>query len=250
LGRAVHTLAGRYVIAEDVGTTPADMEVIATQTPYVVGRASGSGDTGPSTAHCVFAALRTDVAQGIARTDLEGLRVAVQGLGTVGSNLCKVLSSAGARLFVADPRESAVRRVVDELGAHPVAVDEVLALDVDVVAPCALGAVLDDLSIPRLRCRVVAGAANNQLRDESRHGRALHDRGVLWAPDFVANMGGVLGAAAGGAADDRAALYARVEEKVAAVMSEVLAEAARRSVSTHEAAVALARAAVKTLRGR
>jgi leucine dehydrogenase len=248
LGRAVHSLGGRYIIAEDVGTTPDDMEIIASQTPYVVGRKQGSGDTGPATGYGAFVALRTAVAHALGRTDLRGLRVAVQGVGAVGYNLCKHLHVAGAELWVADPRVAAIERVVAELGAKSAPCDAILALDVDVVAPCALGGVLDDASIPKLRCKVVAGGANNQLADEARHGRMLHERGIVFTPDFVANMGGVLGAAAGAGVDE-AQVFAQVD-KIATVLERVFALARQGGITPNEAAVALAKAAVAKLHGR
>jgi leucine dehydrogenase len=248
LGRAVHSLGGRYIIAEDVGTTPDDMEIIASQTPYVVGRKQGSGDTGPATGYGVFVALRSAVAHALGRADLQGLRVAVQGLGAVGYNLCRHLHLAGAQLWVADPRVAAVERAVAELGAKTASCDSILALDVDVVAPCALGGVLDDASIPRLRCKVIAGGANNQLADEARHGRMLHDRGIVFTPDFVANMGGVLGAAAGAGVEE-AKVFAQVD-KIATVLDQVFELARREGTTTNEAAVTLAKAAVARLHGR
>jgi leucine dehydrogenase len=172
----------------------------------------------------------------------------VQGVGAVGYNLCKHLHVAGAELWVADPRVAAIERVVAELGAKSAPCDAILALDVDVVAPCALGGVLDDASIPKLRCKVVAGGANNQLADEARHGRMLHERGIVFTPDFVANMGGVLGAAAGAGVDE-AQVFAQVD-KIATVLERVFALARQGGITPNEAAVALAKAAVAKLHGR
>ena len=194
-GRIVDSLGGRYVTAEDVGTSTADMASIARATRYVagLGRALGEagGDPGPKTALGVFLGIQAAVRFELGRSDLEGTSVAVQGLGSVGYRLAGMLAAAGARLRVADVREAAVERACDELKASAVAIEDVLAEEVDVLAPCALGAVLNAQSIPRLRSRIVAGAANNQLAEE-KDGQALLAAGVLYAPDYVINAGGII----------------------------------------------------------
>ncbi|HYL01912.1 MAG TPA: Glu/Leu/Phe/Val dehydrogenase dimerization domain-containing protein [Steroidobacteraceae bacterium] len=197
-GRLVDSLRGRYVTAEDVGTSPADMAHVARATRYVagLGRSTGvaGGDPAPKTALGVFLGIQAAVKFRLGRDDFEGLSVAVQGAGGVGYHLCGLLAEAGARLRVADVRSEAVERACGEFGATPIAPDEVLAAAADVLAPCALGSVLDGASIARLRARVVAGAANNQLaRDE--HGEALRAAGILYAPDYVINAGGIISVA-------------------------------------------------------
>jgi leucine dehydrogenase len=194
-GRFVDSLGGRYITAEDVGTTLADMVHVAGATRYVsgLGAAPGKagGDPGPKTALGVFLGIKAAVGFRLGRDDLEGVTVAVQGVGGVGYHLCARLAAAGAGLFVADLRPAAVHRVCDEFGAQAVAVEEILALDVDVLAPCALGAVLNTQSIPWLRARIVAGAANNQLA-QGQDGAALQAAGILYAPDYVINAGGII----------------------------------------------------------
>jgi leucine dehydrogenase len=194
-GRVVDSLGGRYITAEDVGTTTADMEQVARATRYVsgLGAAPGlaGGDPGPKTALGVFLGIKAAVQFRLARPDLEGVTVAVQGLGGVGYHLCKLLAAEGAQLSVADVRPQVVGRAVEEFRARAVTVDEVLALDVDVLAPCALGAVLDAHSISRLRARIIAGAANNQLA-HGQDGAALQAAGILYAPDYVINAGGII----------------------------------------------------------
>ena len=194
-GRFVDSLGGRYLTAEDVGTTTADMASVARATRYVagLGRAPGEagGDPAPKTALGVHLGIKAAVRFKLGRSDLEGLSVAIQGLGGVGSHLARMLADEGARLKVADVRAAAVRRVCDELGASAVAVEDVLAEDVDVLAPCALGAVLDEQSIPRLHARIVAGAANNQLA-QGQDGQSLLAAGILYAPDYVINAGGII----------------------------------------------------------
>jgi leucine dehydrogenase len=204
-GRLVDSLGGRYITAEDVGTTTADMEQVAGMTPFVSGLArnagrvtdtalSVGGDPGPKTALGVFLGIKAAVQFRLGRGSLEGLKIAVQGLGGVGYPLCRLLAAEGAALIVADSRPGAARRVCEELGAVEVPAASILAQDVDVLAPCALGAILDSRSIPGLRARVVAGAANNQLaRDED--GEALMRAGILYAPDYVINAGGIISVA-------------------------------------------------------
>ncbi|MBS0580311.1 MAG: Glu/Leu/Phe/Val dehydrogenase [Proteobacteria bacterium] len=197
-GRFVDSLGGRYVTAEDVGTTTADMGSVARATRYVagLGRAPGEagGDPGPKTALGVFLGLKAAVKFRLERSELAGVRVAVQGVGGVGYHLCRMLAAEGATLQVADVRPAAVQRVVDEFGATAVPVEEILAADVDVLAPCALGAVLNAASFPRLRAKVVAGAANNQLA-QGQDGSALTTAGILYAPDYVINAGGIISVA-------------------------------------------------------
>ena len=197
-GRFVDSLGGRYVTAEDVGTTIADMEHVARGTRYVSGlvRRNGGagGDPGPRTALGVYLGIRAAVRFRLERSDLKGLTVAVQGVGAVGYHLCRLLAAEGVRLRVADVRPASVERVRDELGALAVRPDAILSEDVDVFAPCALGAILNSQTIPRLRARIVAGAANNQL-GEDRDGLALQRAGVIYAPDYVINAGGIISVA-------------------------------------------------------
>jgi leucine dehydrogenase len=197
-GRLVDSLNGRYVTAEDVGTTTADMAHVARVTRFVagLGRAPGEagGDPGPKTALGVFLGIKAAVRFRLGRSDLAGVSVAVQGAGGVGYHLCGLLAAEGAQLSVADVRPATVQRVVDEFKARAVPAEEILAADVDVLSPCALGAVLDAHSIPRLRARIIAGAANNQLA-HGVDGAALLAAGILYAPDYVINAGGIISVA-------------------------------------------------------
>jgi len=192
-GDTVEALAGAYVTAEDVGTSVGDMEVIAEQTKYVVGLSEdrgGSGDPSPWTALGCEIALRVVAERVFGNPDLKGRSVAVIGLGHVGGHLARRLAQDGAELMVSDvdPRK---RELADELGARWAGPSEALTAEVDLVAPCALGGVLDDATVPRLRCSAIAGAANNQLAGD-RIADVLAERGILWAPDFVCNAGGLL----------------------------------------------------------
>ncbi len=191
-GRAVDQLAGRYITAEDVGTTVPDLEFVRLETPHVVGISEGgAGDPSPATAYGVFVGLQAAARRALGTPSLEGVRVGIQGLGAVGFGLAELLREAGARLTVADLRDSAVERAMRELDADPSDATRIHAADVDVYAPCALGGVLNDDTILEIRARVVAGSANNQLA-EDRHGADLQARGILYAPDYAINAGGII----------------------------------------------------------
>jgi leucine dehydrogenase len=190
-GRFVDRFGGRYVTAEDVGTSPADMAVIRTETRFVAGLVDGGGDPSPYTARGVFRGMQAAARFRWGSDELAGRTVALQGCGNVGSNLARQLARAGARLVVADVDAERATRLAAEIGAASVGADEIAAVEADVFSPCALGAVLDDRTIGKLRVELVVGAANNQLL-EPRHGDALAARGVLYAPDYVVNAGGVI----------------------------------------------------------
>jgi leucine dehydrogenase len=239
LGRAVDRLGGRFVIGEDVGTTEDDMQILRKETPFVM---AGQRSTAPETALGVFLGLRAAVGRRLGRSGLDGVSVAVQGAGHVGARLCELLAEAGARLTVTDVDPAARERVRSATGAVVVEPEAIYDVEADVLAPCALGAILDDGTIARLRCAVVAGSANNQLARDA-HADALAKRGILYAPDFVLNAGGVLGgrdAALGvDAAPDRAEAERRLAP-IAETLEQVFARADREGVTPHAAAVAMA----------
>ena len=190
-GRFVDTLKGRYITAEDVGTSPADMEIVRLETQFVGGLLDGSGDPSPFTARGVFRAMQASSKFRWNTGDLSERTVAIQGCGHVGYNLAKLLHQSGAKLIVSDVNSDNVARVANEFGAKTVGPSEIFGVDADIFAPCALGGVLNDETIPKLKVQIVAGAANNQLLEE-RHGTMLQERNILYAPDYVANVGGVL----------------------------------------------------------
>ena len=191
-GRAIERLGGRYVTGEDVGTSVGDLEVVRTATPHVAGIAEGgAGDPSPATAFGVFVGMQAAVGRRLGGAGLAGLRVAIQGLGHVGLCLAEHLAETGAELVVADLDPKRVETAVARFGARAVDPARVHAEAVEVFAPCALGAILNDATIPELRAPVVAGSANNQLA-EARHGTALAERGVLYAPDYAINAGGII----------------------------------------------------------
>lgn len=239
MGEFIDRLEGAYITAEDSGTRAGDMSVIAKRTAYVSGLAGADGgDPSPSTAYGVFLGLRTALAHRFGSTQLDGVRVALQGLGSVGFELARRLHAAGARLVVSDLDEARLRRAREELEAEVLPPGAILAAEADVFSPCALGAVLDWPTIAELRAPVVAGAANNQLADAS-CAVALKTRGVLYAPDFVVNAGGIVDIYWQYGKRDRASLQAKLEE-VVPTLSRVFERADASGLSTHEAAEQMA----------
>lgn len=237
-GRLIERLGGRYVAGEDVGTTPDDMERIREETVHVGGLAAGAGDPSPYTAQGVVRAMQATAAQLWGSDDLAGRRVAIQGCGSVGGHLARLLAAAGAELVVADVDDARARRVADACGARVMAPEEVLTSDVDIVSPCALGGALDEETVARLRARAVVGAANEQLRGESVAER-LHERGIVYVPDFVANAGGVIS----GAQDLCGWTPGEVREgveRISDTVRAILAAAAAEERSPHHVALALA----------
>ena len=210
MGRFVESLKGRYIVAEDVGISVADVETMARETAHVAGiPARGAGDPSPATAYGVYMGIKAAAKHRLGDESLKGLRVAVQGLGHVGLQLCHHLAAEGAGLIVADLDAQAVQRAVEAFDARAVPPDEIVSAPAEVFAPCALGAVIDDRSIETLKAKIVAGSANNQLA-ESRHGPALARLGVLYAPDYVINAGGIIVISHEGANFDRAKAFAQV----------------------------------------
>src|SRR5687768_3105159 len=190
-GRFVESLGGRYITAEDVGTSTHDMDFVHMDTKHVAGLAGLSGDPSPVTAHGVFRSIQASAKYRWGSDDLAGKTVTLQGCGHVGYYLAKELSAAGAKLIVTDIDAERVRSVVTEFGAKAVELDEIYGAKADIFAPCALGGIINDKTIPKLKVEIVAGAANNQLL-EARHGDELEERDILYAPDYVANAGGVI----------------------------------------------------------
>ena len=190
--RVVDLLEGAYITAEDVGTTPADMDVMSTVTPHVAGLSSGLGDPSPHTARGVFRAVEAAVRHRSGADGVRGMRVAVQGCGNVGRWLVHALREAGASVVVADVDRDRAAGLAAEHGADVVEPDAIYDAEADVFAPCALGGILGAETIPRLRAGIVAGGANNQLRDAGEDGARLAARGILYVPDYVANAGGVI----------------------------------------------------------
>lgn len=230
-GRFVESLGGRYVTAEDVGTSPADMEVIRRETEHVAGIVS---DPSPRTAHGVVRAMQAAAFHRWGSDDLTGRTVAIQGCGNVGFHLALELHGLGARLVVTDLDAGRVRRTVEATGAQAMGLDEILDVEADVLAPCALGGILSPETVPRLRVEIVAGAANNQLRDPE-DGDRLRNRDILYVPDYVANAGGVIGGCAELLGWSGAEMKERVE-RIYDTLLEVLRLAGEQDVPPHAAA--------------
>jgi len=196
-GKFIDTLGGRYITCEDSGTRVSDMNIVKDQTDHVLGydpESGSSGDPSPLTAFGVRRGIEAAAHFKYGRDDLEGLKIAIQGVGHVGYYLARELDELGAELTVTDINEEAVIRCRDEFGADAVKPDEIYGVECDIFAPCALGAILNDTTIPQLRCDIVAGASNNQLL-EDRHGAFLKEREILYAPDYAINAGGLINVA-------------------------------------------------------
>ncbi len=190
-GRMINQLNGQYYSAEDVGITTDDVSIMNRQTQYVLGLEGRSGDPSPVTARGVYKGIKAAAKHRLGRDDLDGLKVSVQGVGHVGYYLCEYLKNEGAELIITDINQESIDRVVDNFGATFVDKDAIYSQDVDIYAPCALGATLNDRTIKQLKCSIVAGAANNQLA-EDRHGTMLKEKGILYTPDYVINAGGII----------------------------------------------------------
>jgi len=196
-GRFIETLGGRYITAEDVGTSRDDMDIIRRETRYVTGVApelGGSGDPSPVTAYGVFLGMKACAEEAWQEHGVKGRRVAVQGVGKVGYHLVKLLVEAGAHVVVSDVDVDAVARAVKEFDVETAEPEKIHAVECDIFAPCAMGGIIRDDTIPELKCRVIAGSENNQLGGPE-HGDALNELGILYAPDYVINSGGLINVA-------------------------------------------------------
>ncbi|MCA0758040.1 amino acid dehydrogenase [Paenibacillus sp. N4] len=238
LGRQLQKMQGGYITGMDLGTSVTDMDWIRLQTPYVTDTSGSLGAvndlTATMTAYGVFLGILTALKRVFGSGSAERRTVAVQGLGKVGYQLCRYLYYAGAKLIVADVDPVRVQKVVSEFGAIPKHPDAIMSEPCDVLSPCALGGILNDRSISGLHCRIVAGAANNQLT-ESRHGALLHDRGILYAPDYVINSGGIIVTAAELNGGDAATAQQNVE-KISGTLTDVFQTADARGLPTADAA--------------
>ncbi|NLY73348.1 MAG: Glu/Leu/Phe/Val dehydrogenase [Tissierellia bacterium] len=190
-GRYIEGLNGRYITAEDMNTTTQDMNWINAETDYVVGLEGKSGDPSPVTAFGVFRGIQAACNEVYGSDELTDKVVAVQGVGAVGYTLCEHLHKAGAKLIVTDIFKENIQKAVDAFGATAVDPDEIYGVDCDIFAPCAMGAIINDFTIDKLKCKIVSGSANNQLA-ENKHGELLEEKGILYVPDFVINSGGVI----------------------------------------------------------
>jgi leucine dehydrogenase len=194
-GKFIDSLGGKYITAEDVSMNSSDMVMIKNETDFVCGipeSMGGSGDPSPFTAYGVYVSMKASCKELYGNDSLSGKKVLVQGLGNVGSHLVEHLAKEGAKLYVYDLSEERMKKMVDNFKAEITSPDKMFDLDIDIYAPCALGATVNDDSLSRLKCAVICGAANNQLEDEKKHGEMVLKKGILYAPDFVVNAGGII----------------------------------------------------------
>ena len=246
-GRFVESLGGRYITAEDVGTSPSDMTYVRFETEHVTGLTGLSGDPSPVTAYGVYMGMKAAAKKHWGDADLSGRTVTLQGCGHVGQYLASHLHDEGAKLIVTDVDPNKVKRVVDATGATSVAPDDIYAQEADIFAPCALGAVINDDTIPVLKVGVVAGGANNQLAEE-RHGDELYSRGVTYAPDYVINSGGLInvyGEIHGWSPDLAKTKAGEIYE----TMLKIYEISGREGIPSYQAAGRLARERVEAVRG-
>lgn len=191
-GKFVNSLAGKYITAEDMGVSPGDMNWVSMETKHVVGLPGKSGDPSPVTAYGTYMGMKACAKLQFGSDSLEGKKIAVQGVGHVGEYLVKHLTQENAHVYISDINQEALARVSKTYGAQIVGLDEIYDIDMDIYAPCALGATVNDDSLMRLKCSIIAGAANNQLKDEAQHGVEVMKKGIIYAPDFTVNAGGVI----------------------------------------------------------
>lgn len=245
-GEFVHSLSGKYITAEDVGMTTADMDTVRSVTPYVTGISEslgGSGNPSPVTAYGVFMGLKAAVKYKFGSDDLTGKKVFVQGIGNVGEALVKHLAEAGAVVTISDINEKKLEETSKKYGVTIYRGDNLFAEDMDVYAPCALGATINDKTIPQFKAKVIAGAANNQLADEKKHGKQLQERGIVYAPDFLINAGGIINVYAEIAKYDKQESLRRTENIYNTTM-EILHSAEQNNITTYEAAFKVAQARI------
>ncbi|MED4602213.1 Glu/Leu/Phe/Val dehydrogenase dimerization domain-containing protein [Paenibacillus validus] len=238
LGRYIESLQGRYITGMDLGTSVADMDWIRLETTYVTDTTGSLGATGDltaaMTAYGVYLGIRASLKRVFGTETFIHRTVAVQGLGKVGYQLCRYLKRSGAKLVVSDVNPSRRNQAVKDFGAHALRPDEIVEAACDVFSPCALGGIINDLTLPRLRCRIVAGAANNQLA-EKRHGHQLHKLGILYAPDYIINAGGIIVTSCELNGSDAAFANKQVEN-IYRTLTNVFDYAGRKRIPTSEAA--------------
>ncbi len=236
-------LEGRYITAKDVGTHTSDLDCIAEETRWATGRSAergGAGDPSPLTALGVKVGISSCVGAAFKKNDLSGLKIAIQGMGSVGAALAKLLAAEGCQIWGADVSAKKLTEMKTAAGVRPQFPELILSQDVDILAPCALGQVLDRHSIPQLKCKIVAGAANDQLADEESDAALLQERAILYAPDFVINAGGLIHVAMEWKGYD-AALARQKTEGIGKTLREIFSIANEEKITTHHSAIRLAK---------
>jgi len=246
-GRYVESLGGRYITAEDVGTTEEDMDYIHMETNHVTGTSAGGvGDPSPITALGIYHGMKAASKEAFGMDSLEGKTVAVQGVGHVAYELCKFLHEEKAQLIVTDINEDAVQRAVDDFNAVAVGPDEIYEVDADIYSPCALGGTINDETIEKLSVKVIAGSANNQLL-EKRHGEMIFEKGIVYAPDYVINSGGVINVAAELKGYNLGRAVKKVES-IYSILSSIFEISRKKNIPTSMAADRMAEERIKSLR--
>ena len=249
LGRYIEGLNGRYITAEDVNTTVEDMNYMFEETNYVTGSSSaagGSGNPSPKTALGVYYAMKATAKEVYGSDSLEGKTVSVQGVGNVSYSLCEMLHEEGAKLIVTDINQESIDRAVNNLGATAVGIDEIYGVEADIFCPCALGGVLNDDTIPQLKVKAVCGSSNNQLLDIEKHGKAIEEAGIVYAPDYIVNSGGVINVAEELSGYDEAKADRKIKE-VYNQMTKVFEIAKNEKITTAMAADHLAESRIEEM---
>lgn len=238
-GRFVDSLKGRFITGQDVNLCSDDVRQMRRETKYVVGAVERAGGPVPATALGVFLGIKAAVKFQLDRQDMQGLKVAVQGAGNVGKNLCDYLYKNGAEIFVTDISRARAEEIKELYGATVVEPDEIYSQDVDVFAPCALGAILNSSTIPSIKASIIAGCANNQLQDEQLHSRMLEAKGILYCPDYVINAGGLINVYSELIDAEDAEISAQVHN-IYDTLLEIFSKAKQEGTTTYEASKRLA----------
>lgn len=249
-GRFIENMNGSFITAEDVGTSPKDMEYIRMETRYVTGipeSIGGSGDPSPVTAKGVFMGIKAAVKEVFGNDSLAGKSVAVQGIGHVGENLVGLLRSENAKVYISDINEELLRQVAQRYGAEAIPNNNLFDLDIDVYSPCALGATVNTETINRLKCSIIAGSANNQLADEKVHGRMLLEKGITYAPDYLINAGGLINCYSEIAGFNKKKTL-QMAENIYEATRRVLQKSKQDNIPTHQAANEIAEKRIEDIR--
>jgi len=247
-GEFVHSLSGKYITAEDIGMTTGDMDLVRSVTPYVTGISEslgGAGNPSPITAYGVFMGMKAAAKYTYGSDILEDKVIFVEGIGNVGEALVEHLTNEGAKVLIADINQERLEYVRDKYGAAIYGGSNLYAEEMDIYAPCALGATVNNKTIPLLKAKIIAGAANNQLANEVIHGKLLQERGIVYAPDFLINAGGIINVYAELEGYGRAEII-RKTENIYNTTLEILNTAESNKITTHQAALQIAQARIKT----
>ena len=247
-GEFVHSLGGKYITAEDMGMETRDMDIVNDVTPYVTGISKsrgGAGNPSPITAYGVFMGIKAAAKYKFGTDKLEGKKILIQGIGHVGEAIVELATKEGAHVIINDINQEQLEIVSKKYGATIHSDTDIYGLDVDIYAPCALGATINDATIHRIKAKVIAGAANNQLQDEIKHGKILRERGIAYAPDFLINAGGIINVYAEIAKYDRAEINKRTENIYNTTL-EIFKLSDEEQITTHQAAFNIAQKRIDT----